>query len=336
MRRFRKFIPALGLVSVMATTPVTYASDAQDVVLAFGGDVHFTGQVARQLNPRGLATFPMLFKDADISMVNLETSLGQHGKPEIKKFTFRTSTRAVSALAKRGIDVVTMANNHGMDYGRPGLADTLNFRKKSPIPILGVGVHVWDALKPWRVHVKGQKFAFFSFVGLDLEDQTMFSWPASSQRDGMLTWRDHRRLILDAIRSAKVHGETVVVYVHWGTERMECPNAQQTDIANSLVDAGADIIVGAHPHVLQGVGFVGSSLVSYSLGNFVWYSGAGTSTAVLRVTVRDGKPFSYHMSPAVYGADGVPHLVRGTKKKEIAQLIETRTQCARLKPKPSD
>lgn len=327
-----------GIVAVVPTTVPDHpaaahpSSGARDeIVLSFGGDVHFEKHVAKQNAPGGLATLPGLFAGSDLVMVNLETALTTGGTAEPKKYRFRTAPSALQVLADAGVDVVSLANNHGMDYGRgQGLTDTLNARAHSPIPALGMGANTADAISPWRTTIKGQPIAVFAFVGLGLEGSGKATWPARADRAGMATWYDHRDAILAGVRAAQRRGDLIVTYVHWGTERQTCPNRQQRAIAAALIAAGADIVVGAHPHVLQGAGFQDGALVAYSLGNFVWYSGAGAPTAVLHVTIRGGKPVRYDLVPATWGRDGLPYALTGTKAAGVEATLVDRGRCAGL------
>ena len=301
------------------------------ITLSFAGDVHFEGALKPKLTPHGLDSLKSIFAHDDFSMVNLETSIGKHGKPEIKRYTFQTSPMAFQALTNAGIDAVTMANNHALDYGRTGLSDTLVGISHTRIPVLGIGKNISAALDPLKLTIKNQKLSIFAFVGLDLEASTAFTWPATTSRSGLAVWANHKTLILKALHKEKSAGRTVIVFTHWGAESQACPTAQQSNIANKLVAAGADVIVGAHPHVLEGVGTLHAALIAYSLGNFVWYSHAGVPTGVLRVTLRAGHVIKVRIDPAIYGTDGIPHLATGTVKRSIEKLLHTRTACSKLK-----
>mgnify|MGYP000555956444 CR=1 FL=1 len=315
--------------ALMQSTGAVTAS--ADVTLTFAGDVHFEGAVKRHLSPHGLDSLKPLFAHDDFSMVNLETSIGNHGKPELKRYTFQTSPMAFQALANAGVDAVTMANNHAVDYGQLGLSDTLAGISHSAIPVLGIGKNISSALTPLHLTIKGQNLSVFAFVGLDLEGATAFTWPATKSRAGVAVWANHKNLITGAVRREKSAGRTVIVFVHWGAEEHNCPTAQQTGVADDLVKAGAEVIVGAHPHVLEGVGRLHGALVAYSLGNFVWYSHAGVPTGVLRVTLRAGRVISYRIDPATYGPDGIAHLATGSTKRAIANIVKSRTACTNLK-----
>ena len=305
------------------------ATPRPDIVLAFGGDVHFSGSAAAQAGPGGLRTLPAIFAGADLSMVNLETAITRRGTPVAKEFLFRADPGVLSTLAHAGVDVVTMANNHGVDFGSAGLETSLRARRTSPVPIVGIGANTEDAIRPWTATVKGTSIAFFGTVGLDLvyEENAAVarSWPATADGPGLAVWSNHSRQILAAVRDWSTRVDVVVVYAHWGYENATCPNAAQRAEALALEAAGADIIVGAHPHVLQGGGYLGRAVVAYSLGNFAWYAGAGKPSSALFVRVRHNRATGYSWRPTSYSARGLPYLVRGAEARATRALLVDRS-----------
>lgn len=326
-----------GSSPASAVSASTTTKPRPDIVLAFGGDVHFSGSAAAQAGPGGLRTLPGIFAGADLSMVNLETTIATGGTPVPKEFVFRAAPRALSTLSDAGVDVVTMANNHGVDFGAAGLAATLRARRTSPVPIVGVGVSSLDAIRPWTTTVKGTTVAFFGMVGLDLlfEENAAVarSWPATVDGPGLAVWRNHSRQILAAVHDWSSRVDVVVVYAHWGYEMATCANAAQRAEARALEAAGADIIVGAHSHVLQGGGFLGSAVVAYSLGNFAWYVAAGRPSAALFVRVRHGHATGYSWRPTSYSRAGLPYLVTGSEARSTKALLTERSsaQCTGLR-----
>ena len=329
-------VNAAGSGPASAVSASATARRRPDIVLAFGGDVHFSGSAAAQAGPGGLRTLPGIFAGADLSMVNLETAIATGGSPVAKEFVFRAAPRALSTLSHAGVDVVTMANNHGVDFGAAGLAATLRARRTSPVPIVGVGANSDDAIRPWTTTVKGTSVAFFGMVGLDLlfEENSAVarSWPATVDGPGLAVWRNHSRKIVAAVHEWSTRVDVVVVYAHWGYEMATCANAAQRSEALALEAAGADIIVGAHSHVLQGGGFLGSAVVAYSLGNFAWYSAAGRPSAALFVRVRHGHSTGYSWRPTSYSDTGLPYLVNGSEARSTKALLAERSsaQCTGL------
>ena len=322
-------IRLVALVSSIAALLLCQPAHAvtPDVTLAFAGDVHFARQVAAQNKVGGLKTIPGLMAGADITMVNLETSIGTHGKPLAKLYTFQAPPTVLRTLSRAGIDLVTQANNHSVDYGRIGLADTVAAQAVSPIPMVGIGATLADALTPYSATVNGTSIAIF---GVDAF-RPLPAWRASDTSAGVAVWKYNRAAILAAVHDWATRTDVVVVYVHWGEEYDTCPRVSQKQVANALINAGADVLVGAHPHVLQGVGYKKGALVAYSVGNFVWYGHAGTPSAVLRVNITAGKVSGYSMTPVTWDKKGVPHKATGATALKVRRTIASRKKCDDLR-----
>jgi poly-gamma-glutamate capsule biosynthesis protein CapA/YwtB (metallophosphatase superfamily) len=306
--------PAGSVPKISRIPPSSPAPDARGsgnaVTIAFGGDVHFEG-ASRSALSGGLRAITPLLSAADISMVNLETAITDRGTRAPKDFNFRAPASAFAALRAAGVDVVTEANNHGMDYGLVGLRDSVAAARAARFPVVGIGLDAAAAFAPYRVTVKGQRLAFIGATHV-LDSNLKAAWTAGDGKPGLASAYDEDRL-LAAVRAARATSDTVVVYLHWGAERHACPILRQPDIAAKLAAAGADVVVGSHAHVLLGAGMLGRTFVSYGLGNFVFYArgGAGAQTGVLTVTVTGRHVDGYRWAPAVI-AGGVPRPVTGT------------------------
>lgn len=311
------------------------ASAAPPVTLAFAGDVHFEDELRPRLRRPTTALAPIAptLRDADLTMVNLETAITARGRPEPKKWTFRASPKALDALAAAGVDVVTMANNHAVDYGAQGLHDTLAAKANSPIPVVGIGTDAKSAFAPARRTIRGVRVAVFGAT--QVPDRTAGVWAAGKGKPGVASARNPKRL-LAAVRAARGSADLVVVYLHYGTERVACPTREQRDIVRALTEAGADVVVGSHAHVLLGSGWTRGRYVSYGLGNFVWYSPNSTAEArsgVLRLTWSGGRVAAHSFVPTFTGQDGLPRPVQGVaRKKALAQWRELRS-CTALAAK---
>ena len=258
--------------------------DARTIRLAFGGDVHFEG-VSRSAVTRGLPTVRRMLGTADIAMVNLETAVTTRGTPAPKQFVFRAPPAALSVLRDAGVDVVTLANNHGMDYGRTGLSDTLRAATAAGLPLVGAGLNEAAAFAPWTTTVRGLRVSVLGATDV-LDTFAQRDWPAGPSTSGLASAKDPTAL-LAAVRSASTRSDVVVVYVHWGKEMVTCPSDRQRDLARQLAAAGADVVVGSHAHVLQPAGRVDGAYVHYGLGNYVFYARTPQtrSTGVLTVDV---------------------------------------------------
>jgi poly-gamma-glutamate synthesis protein (capsule biosynthesis protein) len=295
------------------TTTIGRRGSGQPVTFAFAGDIHFEGALANKLaaDPAGvLAPIAPVLGGADLTVANLETAITEGGTPADKEFTFRAPPSALTALAGGGIDVASMANNHGMDYGPAGLEDSLTARASSGYPVIGIGHNAAEAYAPFRTVIKGQRIAVIGATQV-LDDNLIAAWTATDTQGGLASAKDVPRLVA-AVQEARATSDTVIVFLHWGVELQTCPSAAQQELARALVDAGADIVVGSHAHRLLGAGRLDSAFVGYGLGNFAFYTqgGPGTNTGVLKVTATGRDIDSYEFDPAVI-RDGVPRPLDG-------------------------
>ena len=304
----------------------------QPVSFAFGGDVHFEGGLRPKLlaaPDRVLAPITPILSSADVAVVNLETAVTDGGTPERKQYVFRAPPVALTALAAAGVDTATLANNHGLDYGPQGLADTLAAEQTTGFHLIGVGRDANEAFTPHRMVVNGQRIAILAATQV-VDDQLVDSWTATDQHGGLASARNPDRL-LASVRAARADSDTVVVYMHWGVEEQECPTDTQKTLAQQLVDAGADIVVGSHAHRQQGAGHLGDAFVDYGLGNFVFYNQEGTAgvTGVLQVTATGRQISSYHWVPAQIRG-GVPQPLDGAAAERAGAAWNDLRGCSGL------
>jgi poly-gamma-glutamate capsule biosynthesis protein CapA/YwtB (metallophosphatase superfamily) len=303
------------------------------VVFAFGGDVHFEGVLATKLaaSPETvLDPIEPVLNDADLAMVNLETAVTGAGLAAAKTFTFRAPASAFAALRGGSVDVVSMANNHGMDFGEKGLRDSLAAAHRYRFPVVGIGIDGRRAYAPYRRTIKGQRIAVLGATQV-LDDHLVSAWTAGPNKPGLASAKDVPRL-LQAVRQARRSSDTVVVYLHWGIELERCPSNDQLTLARQLIGAGADIVVGGHAHRQQGAGRLGQTFVAYGLGNFVWYgtSELSTRTGVLFVTATGRRIDGYRWVPAQI-RDGVPRPLTGTARRSDVSAWHTLRDCTGLR-----
>jgi poly-gamma-glutamate synthesis protein (capsule biosynthesis protein) len=324
----------LSTVLVIAGSAANGGVSGRPVVLAFGGDVHFEGSLERRLvgDARdALAPIAPVLSSADVAVVNLETAVTNGGTPTPKAFTFRAPATAFAALRGAGVDVASLANNHGLDYGIVGLRDSLGAAKRYRFPVVGIGLDDAQAYRPFRRTVHGQRIAIIGATQV-LDDELISAWTAGPRKPGLASAKDVPRLVR-AVRAARATSDTVVVFLHWGVELQQCPSPDQRALAKQLVAAGADVVVGGHAHRVQGAGRMGGALVGYGLGNFVWYgtSELSTQTGVLVVTVEGRHVLGYRWVPARI-VDGVPRPLTGAERgRELANWRSLRG-CTGLKP----
>ncbi|TNJ60016.1 CapA family protein [Paenibacillus hemerocallicola] len=257
----------------VTTPPATGGTGATEdpnrVQLTFVGDVIFADNVETALKANGY-DYPYrnvrdYLENADLTIANLETPLTERGTAAVKEYAYRSTPKALPAFREAGFDLVNLANNHILDYGTTGLLDTFDHLDKAGIRWFGAGRNAAEAFKPVIVEKKGIKIAF---LGLSKVVPTQ-DWKAGKDRPGVADTYA-LKVPLDAIRDAKKQADLVIVVAHWGIERKDQPEKYQRDFAREYIDAGADLIVGGHPHVLQGFENYKGKWIAYSLGNFIF------------------------------------------------------------------
>lgn len=279
--------------AVTADTAGAAAEDTEAVKAAvrllFAGDVYLSDHVLEAYDAAGgidgvlSQDYQAEIQAADFFMTNEEFPFSTRGTPAPdKQFTFRVHPEKVKLMQEMGIDLVTLANNHALDYGRDAMLDTIDTLDHAGIRHVGAGKNLAEARKPDVVELNGCTFAFIGATRVYPEAD----WAAGTDSAGMFSAYDGGAQLAEEVKAAKQQADYVIAYVHWGIEREETPNEVQKSIAHRLVDAGADLVVGAHPHVLQGIEYYQGVPIAYSLGNFVFGSSI-PSTALLQADVDD-------------------------------------------------
>ena len=326
--------PAAKLAGGLVRPPEL--GSGKPVTFAFAGDVHFESYLRPQLDddPAAvLADIAPVLSSADLAVVNLETAITEGGTPETKEFTFRAPATAFDALRAGGVDVASMANNHGLDFGHDGLADSLAAAAAADYPVIGVGNDAAQAYAPYRAVVRGQRIAVLAATQV-LGASHLATWTATDTNPGVASAKEVDRLVA-AVAAARADSDTVVVFLHWGTEGELCPTDRQRSLATTLVDAGADIVVGGHAHRVQSAGRLGGALVGYGLGNFVWYAPPGPSseTGVLLVTATGRSIDGYRWEPArITNGTPAPLEAGSPAAAEAVATWDERRACTGLEP----
>ena len=306
---------------------------SRDVTLAFAGDVHFAGRVARLLKDPAttFGSITSVLRSADFTAVNLETAVTSRGRPQPKTYHFTTTPAAFAALRAAGVNLVTIANNHILDYGQTGLADTLAAAQAAHFPFVGAGVNAAAAWAPYVTTIHGTKIAI---IGVSQVAELALPWVATKHRAGEANAIDLGRT-LAAVRAAKRLARIVIVFMHWGTEGMACPDQNQLSLAPKLAAAGASIIIGAHAHMLQGSGWLGHTFVAYGMGNFLWWENSySTATGVLKLTLHPRAPLSARFIPAVVSGTGRPIVDDGAVARRAQAHYASLRTCAGLSASP--
>ena len=260
------------------------ADEDSPLQFVFAGDILLSDHVLNAYQKAGNiggvvdSGFRQVIDGSDIFMANEEFPFSRRGTAAAdKQFTFRLPPEKVSMFQELGIDIVTLANNHALDFGTDALLDTCSTLDDAGILRVGAGANLEEAKKPVFMEAKGRRIGFLGASRVIPEG----SWNATSKGPGMLTTYDPS-LLLEEIRKAREACDYLVVYVHWGIERDERPQGYQRTLGQQYIDAGADLVVGSHPHVMQGLEYYKGKPIVYSLGNFVFGSSI-LKTALLKV-----------------------------------------------------
>ncbi|HEY2494251.1 MAG TPA: CapA family protein [Paenibacillus sp.] len=259
----------------------------QKLTFHFAGDMIFSGKVEERLMKEGYS-YPFehlgdLFLKDDLTIANLETPVTTGGVGALnKQFVFKSSPEALLAIEQAGIDAVSLANNHILDQGVPGLLDTLKYLDNSSIEYAGAGKNAEEAYAPKYFSRKGVTIAFVSATRVAPET----SWFAGKDTPGVAQAYDPAQVI-KSVAEARKNADIVIVMAHWGKERATVLEAHQTTLAHSFIDAGADLVIGGHSHVLQGLEQYKGKWIAYSTGNFIFTKStteATWKTAVFEAT----------------------------------------------------
>ncbi|GIP15408.1 hypothetical protein J40TS1_10500 [Paenibacillus montaniterrae] len=299
-------------------------SESQTVQLAFVGDLLLGEYIQSYLDSEG-ASYPYqqaLFHltSADITAGNLEMPITKVDEPaENKTYVFKGAPEALNGLVDAGFDVVSLANNHTLDHGVNGLLDTMKYLDEYGIHHVGAGNNAEEAYAPYIQEVNGIKVAYVATSRV-LPETT---WKANRYSAGLAESYDPTQT-LDSIAELEETAHITVVLVHWGKERADSPDENQLNLAKKYIDAGADLVIGSHPHVLQGFEQYKGKWIAYSLGNFVFSShpkGRQAETGVLTATCNHEADCELQFAPMKIN-NAQPTPVEGADAVNILQFLE--------------
>lgn len=300
-----------------------------EVTLLFAGDTLFddsySPMVSLKQRPGGVQdcfSKELLaeMNEADIFMLNNEFTFTSRGEPlPDKSYTFRADPENVKYLFDMGADIVSLANNHTFDWGEISLLDTLDTLDAAGMPRVGAGRSLKEASAPVYFDAGGMRIGFLAATQIE----RMSNPPtrgATEENPGVFRCLDPTALY-EAVREAKKNCDYLVVFVHWGTEKTEQPDWAQLEQGPGLAEAGADLIIGAHPHVLQGLESVNGVPVVYSLGNF-WFNSYTQDTCVVKVTLNSDGLKSFQFLPALQKGC-VTALTEGEEKQRVLRYVQS-------------
>jgi len=296
-----------------------------DVMLGRG-----VGDRLRSVGDPAAALRPMArrLSRADLAIGNLESTLSRAGAPRQGGDSFAAAPSVRQGLRLAGFDVLTLANNHTGDFGPRALVQTVRRVRGAGITPVGAGADLDGAAQPVVVERNGVRFGIVAFDAIGETPAATPSRPGALRlrmqpRTGPLNDTDLRR-VLDLVRDVRERADVVLVLPHWGTQYTTETVADQRKVARELVRAGADVVVGGHPHWVQGVERVRGALVAYSLGNFVFDMDFMRETqegGMLELRFRGSSLARARLVPVVIGCDFAPRVARGARAEVILERV---------------
>ena len=297
------------VVQFFGTKKEKQSSNTRDGTMLFVGDIMLSRSVGVYMKEKGDYNLPFLniadlLKGADLTFANLENPVSSRGANVGSKYSFRADPKTIQGLNFAGIDIVSIANNHMWDYGREAFLDTMTNLAKAGIDFVGGGHNFEEAHRPVIKDVKGTKVAFLAYT------EFLQNVVAGKNSAGITNWNMEQ--IKKDIMVANQEGDLVVVSFHWGDEYQTKHNQKQEQFAKAAIDAGADLIIGHHPHVVQEVEQYKDGWIAYSLGNFVFDQNFSKETMqglALRVNLKDAKMQSVEKIDISISKDYQPSLL---------------------------
>ena len=293
---------------------------AEEITIIAVGDIMPTARALPFVKTQGFgypyAGTSEILKSGDIVIGNLETPLTDKGiRFKNKKYTFKAPIATADALKEAGFTHMSLANNHMMDYGATGLNSTLAALGGAGLNFAGAGVNIKKARTISISKIKGKKIAFLSY-----SKTYPLEFYARRKRAG--TTPGYRKFITSDLKKARIDADIVIVAFHWGGEKLEHPRRYQKELAHLSIDSGADIVIGHHPHVLQGIERYKDGVIFYSLGNFAFgsYSPSSRKSIIAKVVLTDDRISSVEAVPINVNNFEVhfqPKVLKGEKGEEV-------------------
>lgn len=313
---------------------VSPTAEPEKVTLAFAGDILLADDAMPMKTYRqrgkgisGIFSDELIkeMREADIMMLNNEFAFSKRGKAAAdKSYTFRAKPEDVSIFNDMGVDIVSLANNHALDFGTDALLDTFDTLKEAGIDYGGAGA---DYERASEIIYKKVGDKTISYV---MAAKTIFAadWVATKSRPGMISCWDEA-LMKERIKTAGDNSDYTVVFVHWGVEQSESPEQYQRDWARMYVDAGADIVLGCHSHVIQGIEYYKGKPVVYSLGNF-WFSSYKRESMMIKVEIDAQGNAETWLVPCMTGNFKTEILEKPSDRKQYFNKVRKLSKSTRI------
>lgn len=285
------------------------AADTGTVSLVFAGDIVLDDTAGKIIAKGGdpFAAFAPVFRNADIRIGNLECVIATKGSAAGKNYTFRAHPRTIPVL-KRHFDAVALANNHSGDFGRDAFAEMLGLLKQHKLAQFGGGHNLGEAHAPLILERKGIRIALLGY-----SEFMPRSFEADYNAPG-IAWSEDEQVVADIKKARSTyHADIVIPVMHWGWENEVTAGARQRQLARLMIDAGADAVIGGHPHVRQDIEHYRGKPVVYSVGNFVMKETDNPNQRIgwlLRLQIDKQGVSSFDTRVAGLDMEGIPRPVR--------------------------
>lgn len=299
--------------------PTEAKNQPLDITLAFAGDLsladnyvvmdYYHNEAGDDLANCIDSAYIKRMNDADVMWINNEFCYSNNGSPiPGKAYTFCAAPENVNILKELGVDIVGLANNHVYDFGPEAFADTLATLRGAEIAYVGAGADIKEASAPVYVDVDGYKIAY---VAATRAEKNIKTPEATETSGGVFRCYDNTDYI-EKIKEAKANADYVIALPHWGAEHSTILESAQTDGAKEYIDAGADAVIGAHTHCLQGMDFYNGKPIIYSLGNF-WFDDYTLDTMLLEL----------HLTGTTDHVQVTVEMVPGTQSERVTRMSST-------------
>ena len=268
-----KTIVKLQTVLILLCAPFIYnaqchaqaSTKKEQLTLLFAGDIVLDGQAGKRIAEGGdpFAGVQKIFAQADLRIANLECVVATGGDAVDKNFTFRAHPKTIPVLRKH-IDAISIANNHSGDFGPRAFSEMLELLKQQQLPYFGGGHNLKEAHAPLIIEKHGYRIALLGY-----NEFMPRSFEATHDKAGT-AWSEDEHVVADIKAARQIHrADFVIPFMHWGWENEMKAGPRQRELARKMIDAGADAVIGGHPHVIQDTEEYKGKPIIYSLGNFM-------------------------------------------------------------------
>lgn len=299
------------------------------ITVTVTGDILLDKSVGEKIKKYGV-DYPFksvgpLLKKSDLTAGNLETSVTVRGTAQPKQFTFRSKPATLKGVYNAGFDMVSLANNHTLDYGQIGLTDTMTNLKKYKIGYSGAGKNEKEAFQAYQKVIKGKKIAILGISRVLPET----SWMAGASKPGLASGYSTEPM-MKYVKKAVKSSDYTIVMIHWNKESTDYPEPYAREMAKKFIDAGVDAVVGSHSHTLMGIDYYKNAPIFYSMGNFVFTSSSDKSSETMMATLTfDQNKVGIKLIPAKI-INGQPKLMNDAYNQKVIKKLNRLSPRAKI------